>query len=92
MFDDAVVHFRYNFYLGNFYSMMYFMLSCILYYDVLYQFSHTLRHVQWMFFIGCTFMDVVVCMQYASFYMVMYLLFQLISILYFRCGLINMEM
>ena len=39
------------------------MFSFILYYDVLYQFSHTLQHVQWMLFIGCTFMDVVVCMH-----------------------------
>ena len=64
MFDDAVVHFHSYFYLGDFYSMMYFILSCILYYDVLYQFSHTLRHVQWMLFIGCTFIVLVILMHF----------------------------
>ena len=34
-----------------------------MYSDVLYLFTHTLRHVQWMLFIGCTFMDVPICMH-----------------------------
>ena len=57
-----------------------------MYPDVLYLFTHTLRHVQWMLFIGCTF---IVCFSYV----VMYLLFLYDQeTLYLKLKLINLNL
>ena len=44
------------------------MYNSIMYPDVLYLFTHTLQHVQWMLFIGCTFILLIILMLFLSGY------------------------